>query len=228
MKGNATRAGGGYTWFREFIIKFIVVALLDVPTFGFFTLVGALWCLWDRDNQCLWDKLASTYVAYSPNGFRPRTDRELAAAGHAPPTINRPNREHGGAPVINIFNQNGSGNVQGRVGTIVATGARLGIIEQGQRRPDIRVSAGSALVVGRGQDAQVRLADRRASRHHLQVGVQNGAWVVRDLGSTNMAQVIAGELKGQFIGGTAVQLRSGQLRIGQSILTLYPVEGGPW
>ena len=39
-------------------------------------LLAAAWCLWDRNVQCLWDKLGRTYVGYSPRGFKPLTHEE--------------------------------------------------------------------------------------------------------------------------------------------------------
>ena len=81
MKSDGTRAGGGYTWLREWIVKGLVTGLLSAITAGFYGLIAALWCLWDRDRQCLWDKMAGTYIAYSPNGYKPMTANELRGAG---------------------------------------------------------------------------------------------------------------------------------------------------
>ncbi len=76
IKEDGTRAGGWYTVLRELVIKPAFV-LISIVTLGLLSLVGGAWCLWDRDNQCLWDKLGSTYVAWSPNGYRPLTAREM-------------------------------------------------------------------------------------------------------------------------------------------------------
>lgn len=84
IKSDGSRAGGGYTWLREWVIKGLVTGLLNVVSFGFYSLVASLWCLWDKDRQCLWDKMAGTYVAWSPYGFKPLTAGEMAAAGFAP------------------------------------------------------------------------------------------------------------------------------------------------
>ena len=43
--------------------------------------VAALWLLWDRDRQCLWDKIAQTHVAYSPYGYIPQTLEEQVLSG---------------------------------------------------------------------------------------------------------------------------------------------------
>ncbi len=76
VKADGTRAGGGYTWLREAVIK-PVFSIISVVTFGVLSVLGALWCLWDQDCQCLWDKMASAYVAWSPYGYKPLTAREL-------------------------------------------------------------------------------------------------------------------------------------------------------
>ena len=84
MREDGSRAGGGYTWLRELVIKGLVFSVLSivvsaaaqVPVGGLLWVVAALWCLWDRNRQCLWDKIAGTYVAHAPLGFRPRTGSE--------------------------------------------------------------------------------------------------------------------------------------------------------
>jgi uncharacterized RDD family membrane protein YckC len=80
IKSDGTRAGGGYTWLRDFVIKQIVGSLLGAVTCYVYTILGPMWCLWDKDRQCLWDKMLNTYVAYSPNGFKPLTAAEQAHA----------------------------------------------------------------------------------------------------------------------------------------------------
>ncbi len=52
-------------------------------------LLAALWCVWDRDRQCLWDKVVSTHVAYSPTRWRPPTAAELRLRGKEPPSYAR-------------------------------------------------------------------------------------------------------------------------------------------
>ncbi|MYE46020.1 MAG: hypothetical protein F4X25_04585 [Chloroflexi bacterium] len=49
-------------------------------------LLAALWCVWDRDRQCLWDKVVSTHVAYSPTRWRPPTAAELRRRGEDSPS----------------------------------------------------------------------------------------------------------------------------------------------
>lgn len=81
IKDDGTRAGGGYTWLREAVVKNLLFSLLSAASSGIVWLVGSLWLLWDRDRQCLWDKITSTHIAYSPNGFKPETIRDQAISG---------------------------------------------------------------------------------------------------------------------------------------------------
>ncbi len=92
VRADGTRAGGAYTWVRELIVKVLlfggVFAVLGAATGGFGQLlwvVPALWCVWDAQRQCLWDKVASTYIAHSPQGFRPFTANEMRVRGEQPP-----------------------------------------------------------------------------------------------------------------------------------------------
>ncbi|MCY4615986.1 MAG: RDD family protein [Chloroflexi bacterium] len=92
MRADGTRAGGGYTWVRELIIKTLlfgaIFAILGAFTGGLGQLlwvIPAVWCVWDAERQCLWDKVASTYVAHSPTGFRPLTANEMRVQGEDPP-----------------------------------------------------------------------------------------------------------------------------------------------
>jgi uncharacterized RDD family membrane protein YckC len=62
-----------------------MVANLVYLTWTPFWLLCGLWMLWDSDRQTLWDKVARTRVAYSPNDFRPLTSKELARLGRVTP-----------------------------------------------------------------------------------------------------------------------------------------------
>ena len=83
IKDDGTRAGGGYTWLRESLVKDLLFTILSLATSGILWFIGSLWLLWDRDRQCLWDKIASTHVAYSPNDFKPETLGEQAVSGQS-------------------------------------------------------------------------------------------------------------------------------------------------
>ena len=92
VRADGTRAGGAYTWVRELIIKVLlfggVFAVLGAFTDGLgqvLWVIPALWCVWDAERQCLWDKVGSTYIAHSPSGFRPLTTNEMRIRGEDPP-----------------------------------------------------------------------------------------------------------------------------------------------
>ena len=90
MREDGSRAGGGYMWLREFVVEGIVFGvLISGLTGGLGWALGALWCLWDRERQCLWDKVTATYVATSPLGYRPLTANELREQGMEPPGLTR-------------------------------------------------------------------------------------------------------------------------------------------
>lgn len=56
-------------WLRYvlFFVFGIVLGLIGIGwiVFAFFA-VAALWCVWDKNRQCLWDKAAGTRVVLSP------------------------------------------------------------------------------------------------------------------------------------------------------------------
>jgi FHA domain len=80
-----------------------------------------------------------------------------------------------------------------------------------------QIALGKALVVGRGQDAQVVLDDPRASRMHARISPHGGTAVVEDLGSSNGTFVNGNQLHAPatvgpgddiLIGVTVIELRS--------------------
>ena len=94
MREDGSRAGGWYTVLREIGVKFLlfgtVISAISGATNGLGGLLwipAALWCTWDRERQCLWDKVISTYVAHSPQGYRPPTAEELRMRGEEPPAV---------------------------------------------------------------------------------------------------------------------------------------------
>ena len=90
MREDGSRAGGWYMWLREFVVKGLVFGVLIATiTGGLAWVVAALWCLWDRERQCLWDKVTATYVARSPLGYRPATANELRFQGMEPRGVTR-------------------------------------------------------------------------------------------------------------------------------------------
>ena len=93
MREDGSRAGGWYTILREVVIKglfSLVISVISGATNGvggLLWLPAALWCTWDRERQCLWDKVTSTYIAHSPQGYRPPTAEELRMRGEEPPAV---------------------------------------------------------------------------------------------------------------------------------------------
>ena len=64
IKENGEPSDWGYTFLREFVVKFLLMGLLSQVTFGIAWLVDYLWPLWDRAKkvQTLHDKLLRTIV----------------------------------------------------------------------------------------------------------------------------------------------------------------------
>lgn len=77
VRADGTAAGFWWTVLREIVLKVGAFALLDFvlgradgTIAGYITLavfvVAALWCVWDTYRQCLWDKVARTWVVHLP------------------------------------------------------------------------------------------------------------------------------------------------------------------
>lgn len=64
IKDNGEPSEWGYTFTREFVVKFFFLGILTQVTFGIAWLVDYLWPLWDRakKKQTLHDKLLGTLV----------------------------------------------------------------------------------------------------------------------------------------------------------------------
>jgi uncharacterized RDD family membrane protein YckC len=80
MRDDGSRAGGGYVWLREFVVKGLLFGVIAMFTAYIAWVLAALWCTWDRDRQTLWDKVGTTHVTHSPRGFKPLTANEAALA----------------------------------------------------------------------------------------------------------------------------------------------------
>jgi hypothetical protein len=102
-----------------------------------------------------------------------------------------------------------------------ATAGRLTYVESGQAST-LMVNPGEQLLVGRDTAARLRLSDPKVSRQHAMISRSGNDWVVRDMGATNPTRLIgAGGGGGQAIQGE-VRVPSGQLLIGDVLVTLYP------
>ena len=67
IKDNGEPSEWGYTFLREFVVKFLLIGFLTQVTFGIAWLVDYLWPLWDRAEkmQTLHDKMLGTIVVRS-------------------------------------------------------------------------------------------------------------------------------------------------------------------
>lgn len=88
------------------------------------------------------------------------------------------------------------------------------IVEGGNKGESISLDA-APLLIGRGNDAAIRLDDDYVSTRHARIATSGDQWYVEDLGSTN----------GTYVGSSritqAVALQPGtQVRVGKTILEL--------
>ena len=60
MDGRAS--DWGWTFIREFILKFVVIGVLAEVTLGIVSVVDNLWAFWDKDRQTLHDNVMKTVV----------------------------------------------------------------------------------------------------------------------------------------------------------------------
>ena len=67
VKKDDRVAGLGYVLLREIVIK-ALVGILGAIIFGIGWFIAALWCTWDKDRQCLWDKMIDTRVVHARHG----------------------------------------------------------------------------------------------------------------------------------------------------------------
>ncbi len=68
VKKDDRVAGLGYVLLREIVVK-TLVAILGAIIFGIGWFIAALWCTWDKDRQCLWDKVIDTRVVHARHGI---------------------------------------------------------------------------------------------------------------------------------------------------------------
>ena len=70
VRADGSVAGFGHVLLREVAIKGVGLWLSTAVTFGLAWALAALWCLWDKDRQCLWDKVAGTRVVHAGGAAR--------------------------------------------------------------------------------------------------------------------------------------------------------------
>jgi transcriptional regulator with PAS, ATPase and Fis domain len=98
-----------------------------------------------------------------------------------------------------------AGTLGPRLGRSVGAHAYL-VVRAGDDSRVIDLREGDELVLGRGDDAAVRIDDAKASREHVRVACKNGALTMQDLGSRNGTL-----LNRELVKGEARPLRSGDL-----------------
>jgi pSer/pThr/pTyr-binding forkhead associated (FHA) protein len=94
------------------------------------------------------------------------------------------------------------------------TPTAVAIVEGGNKGEVISLD-GAPLLIGRGNDAAIRLDDDYVSTRHARIGSSGDQWYVEDLGSTNGTYVGSSRISQP----TAISLGT-QIRIGKSILEL--------
>ena len=105
---------------------------------------------------------------------------------------------------------------QGQAGQAAARRPDLGRDRRGRQRRRGRSRWPSApLLIGRGNDAAIRLDDDYVSTRHARIAVSGDQWYVEDLGSTNGTYVGTSRITQ----ATAISLGT-QIRIGKTILEL--------
>ena len=61
----------GVKWLAFIVLNLVLVALVgDAGAWAYVAIFAAcaLWCVWDANRQCLWDKALTTLVVYDPAG----------------------------------------------------------------------------------------------------------------------------------------------------------------
>ncbi|MFL6106878.1 MAG: FHA domain-containing protein [Marmoricola sp.] len=88
-------------------------------------------------------------------------------------------------------------------------------IVEGGNAGEVVSLANAPLLIGRGNDAAIRLDDDYVSTRHARIAVSGDQWYVEDLGSTNGTYVGSSRITQ----ATAVSLGT-QIRIGKTILEM--------
>jgi hypothetical protein len=101
-----------------------------------------------------------------------------------------------------------------------AGSGRVAVVESG-RSTAVVVALGQTVVLGRDPGCDIRLTDPRVSRRHASIERVSGGWVVHDLGTTNPSRLIGSGGAAVEI-GAGVRVSSGQLLVGDVLVTLYP------
>jgi Inner membrane component of T3SS, cytoplasmic domain len=101
-----------------------------------------------------------------------------------------------------------------------AGSGRVAVVESG-RSTAVVVALGQTVVLGRDPGCDIRLTDPLVSRRHASIERVSGGWAVHDLGTTNPSRLIGSGGAAVEI-GAGVRVPSGQLLVGDALVTLYP------
>jgi hypothetical protein len=143
---------------------------------------------------CLWLLVLSIVAVLRRDLFGTRVTRRLpsspVAVGPAPPARGRPERATPAPPRLLVVTE---GSLKGTTITLTA----------------------APVLIGRAPECTLVLEDDFASGRHARLSLQQGTWMVEDLGSTN----------GTFLGRNRVQVPTpiepgASVRIGRTVLEL--------
>jgi hypothetical protein len=101
-----------------------------------------------------------------------------------------------------------------------AGSGRVAVVESGYSST-VMVALGQTVILGRDPACGIRLTDPRVSRRHASIERVSGGWAVSDLGTTNPSRLVGSGGAAVEI-GTGVRVPSGQLLVGDVLVTLYP------
>jgi hypothetical protein len=102
-----------------------------------------------------------------------------------------------------------------------AAGAGRVVVVESGRSTAVVVGLGQSVFLGRDAGCAIRLSDPRASRRPALIERMTGGWVVRDLGATNPTRLLQASGTAREV-GPGVRVVSGQLLVGDVLVTLYP------
>ena len=105
--------------------------------------------------------------------------------------------------------------------TAQTAGAGRVVVTEAGRSTGMGVALGQMIILGRDAGCGIPLADPRVSRRHASIQRVDGGWVVRDLGATNPTRLIRSGGQAAEV-GQGVRVDSGQLLVGDVLVTLYP------
>jgi hypothetical protein len=228
-RGNAGLVAGIIWWslwiFGLFTLIFLIGFLLLLIAFVMSIVLFIIWLIdafsitkWvDEYNSNLEVELINQLLAARgggmPNPYAPGQGQPYPAiAVNVAASSGAPAQAYGSAPIAAY-------QPAPAVGAGASSG-RMTYVESG-RPSTVQVAQGDQIVVGRDPSARIRLSDPKVSRQHCVVSRSGNDWVVRDLGATNPTRLLGSGGAAQTVQGE-VRVASGQLLIGDVLVTLFP------